>query len=228
MYVKYPSRTRSQSKHFDSQPRQVLQPRGMAPQYFIQHEGTIQCIGLPGIISALIPSQPGPTTFESFILDKGPALAWILQGPQSWDLLDIRTYVDKNPCISVSDRLYNHPIGTAAVTIWAGKPHTFVFYIPGLPEDQSAYRSKAGGIYAQLWFWHLFQQFFAITIPTITIGCDGESALTCIFSRKCTPTTDHRDIISGAQLVLTQTTSTTYQPYHVRGHQDKNLSSHSS
>ena len=88
--------------------------------------------------------------------------------------------------ISVSDGSYDYPIGTAAVTIWTGKPHVFVFYIPGLPEDQSAYRSEAGGVYGQLWFWYLFTKFFQIQPTSITIGCDGESALNRIFSRNIT------------------------------------------
>ena len=71
-------------------------------------------------------------------------------------------------------------------------------------------------------FWHPFVTFFQLKPQSITIGCDGESALNRIFSQKCFPTTNHWDIISGAQSVFSADSSLLFRPIHVHAHQDKN------
>jgi hypothetical protein len=58
---------------------------------------------------------------------------------------------------SCSDGSFSTGIGTAAVTFWDGECiQFFAMAIPGLPEDQTPYRSELGGCYGQLWFWVYF------------------------------------------------------------------------
>ena len=183
---------------------------------------TLSIVGSAGTLP-VSDTSPGPSdSFTSSIQSLGLTIAWILQGTQEWDLSEIAKYARSNSCILVSDGSYAHPIGTASVTIWTGRTHWFIFIIPGLPENQSAYCSEADEIYAQLWFWKLFQCYFSIPISQVTIGCNEASALSQVFSMQCTPSTNHLDMISGTQHVVATTPDITFMPRHVLGHQDKN------
>jgi hypothetical protein len=96
--------------------------------------------------------------------------------------------------------------------------------IPGLPEDQTPYRSELDGCYGQLWFWVYFCEHHQRRNQTIEIICDGKSALDAIFGRPTTVHQAQRDIISGGQSAIKRGLrgGLIFKPVHTYGHQDNN------
>jgi hypothetical protein len=126
---------------------------------------------------------------------------------------------------SCSDGSFSTGIGTAAVTFWDGKSiQFFAMAIPGLPEDQTPYRSELGGCYGQLWFWVYFCEYHQRHNLTIDIICDGQSALDAIFGPPVTVHQPQRDILSGCQSAIQRglQIGLVFKPVHTYGHQDNN------
>jgi hypothetical protein len=168
---------------------------------------------------------PRCRTFWDFVSQQPSSLRWFLSEEKSIHLFDILQAVRSQTIRGVSDGSFAEQLGTAAVSLWDGSTiQYFTFAIPGLPEDQSSYRSELGGIYAQLWFWVLFCQFYQLTHYQFTIGCDGESALKAVFQRRLKVHEEQRDLIAGCKTAIqrAQHLHLSFTGKHVLGHQDKN------
>jgi hypothetical protein len=82
---------------------------------------------------------------------------------------------------------------------WAGLHVT-----PGRKDDQSAFRSEIGGIYAMAVAIELICKFFHISNGSVSFGSDREAALYYIFDRnkKVTAMTNYFDLIMATRKVL--------------------------
>jgi hypothetical protein len=82
---------------------------------------------------------------------------------------------------------------------WAGLHVT-----PGRKDDQSAFRSEIGGVYAMAVAIELICKFFHISNGLVSVGSDFQAAIYCIFDRKktATATTHHFDLIISTRKVL--------------------------
>jgi hypothetical protein len=82
--------------------------------------------------------------------------------------------------IAVSDGSYKDELGTAAYVL-EGKTKmnriVGVLKVPGLPADQSSYRSELSGMYGIVVMVEVICTHFEITSGAIEAGCDGLSAL---------------------------------------------------
>ncbi len=91
------------------------------------------------------------------------------------------TCVRKRVC--VSDGSYFSQYGTAAWVLQGTKSRCSGQVVcPGSASDQNSYRSEVSGLLAILLFVDLLAKFFSITTGSIEVACDGESALSKIFS----------------------------------------------
>jgi hypothetical protein len=84
----------------------------------------------------------------------------------------------------ISDGSFKDEHGTASFSL-VGETSTMdgSHVTPGDPRDQSAYRSELSGIYAQVFSAYTLALQFGITEGSMTLGCDGESALYQCFLR---------------------------------------------
>jgi hypothetical protein len=82
---------------------------------------------------------------------------------------------------------------------WAG-----LHVIPGRKDDQSAFRSERGGIYAMAVAIELICKFFHIYNGSVSFGSDCEAALYYIFdwNKKSTATTNSFDLIMATRKIL--------------------------
>ena len=98
---------------------------------------------------------------------------------------DIGTAISANTAVAVSDGSFNPTLqrGTSAFIIAPAMNSSDDCllsgsdFVPGLPDDQSAYCSELAGILGVLYSMEILVTRFFITSGTITIGLDGESAL---------------------------------------------------
>ena len=137
----------------------------------------------------------------------------------------LRNSISTGSFCCVSDGSYADNVGTACCVLWDGSQSWHItFAVPGLPEDQCAYRSELAGIYCQIWFIVFCCEYHSITDKTLEVACDGLSALNACFSRRCSWNTQHRDLVSGCQngISRAKALNVTLCPRHVYGHQDAN------
>ncbi|CAJ1927586.1 unnamed protein product [Cylindrotheca closterium] len=127
----------------------------------------------------------------------------------------------------ISDGSYKNDLGTAAVQLLP-KGGTACIVIrcqtPGLPQDQSAYRSNLicllAGIIAVDW---LLQQWFPALSqrPGVKITCDGLLAIEMAFEdQPLSPTDAQFDLISSIREAISRS-PVSWSPRHVYGHLDK-------
>ena len=128
----------------------------------------------------------------------------------------------------VSDGSYKDGVGTAAAQILTADGHTVIRVLcqtPGRPQDQSAYRSELIGILAGVmvvsWLRDNYPTGFLSTFrPTVTVACDGEAALSNAFDTwTLRPKQKQFDLLSAIRTLI-RTTKVSWQPQHVKGHQD--------
>jgi len=126
--------------------------------------------------------------------------------------------------VAVSDGSYKDHQGAAAWIIEGADDSVRLRgagVTPGLPEDQSAYRSELFGLWGILDSLHAFTQAHHINTGSVVIACDGLSALkkaTCQYP--IDPNEAHYDLI-GAIRHLRQSIPCTLTFEHVKGHQDQ-------
>jgi hypothetical protein len=98
---------------------------------------------------------------------------------------------------------------------WAGLHVT-----PGIKDDQSAFRSEIGGIYAMAVAIELICKFFHISNGSVSFKSDCQAALYYIFdrSKKSTATTNYADLIMATRKVLDQL-PISFSHRHVPAHQ---------
>jgi hypothetical protein len=99
---------------------------------------------------------------------------------------------------------------------WAG-----LYVTPGRKDDQYAFRSEIGGIYAMAVAIELICKFFHISNGSVSFGSDCEAALYYIFNRnkKERATTNYFDLIMATRKVLDQL-PISFSHRHVPAHQD--------
>ncbi|CAJ1931347.1 unnamed protein product [Cylindrotheca closterium] len=127
----------------------------------------------------------------------------------------------------ISDGSYKLGLGTAAVQLLprkGGKAHNIVpCQTPGLPEDQSAYRSELLGLLAGIMVVDWLLDQWAPTLrspPRVRIACDGFSALLNTFGdNRVTPQQAQFDLVSSIREALARSRAS-WEPSHVYGHLD--------
>ncbi|CAJ1941753.1 unnamed protein product, partial [Cylindrotheca closterium] len=128
----------------------------------------------------------------------------------------------------ISDGSFKNELGTAAVQILVkhGGCHRIIIrcQTPGLPQDQSPYRSELIGLLAGIMAvdWLLEQWFPNISIgPKVRIACDGLSAIEMAFEdRPLSPTDAQFDLVSSIWEAILRSL-VDWAPQHVYGHLDK-------
>lgn len=128
----------------------------------------------------------------------------------------------------ISDGSFKNRIGTAAVQLRTKKSSKNCIWVrcrtPGLPGDQSAYRSELAGILVGIMIasWLRAQLGQSPNIkPRIQIGCDGLSALLNSFStRQLRPSAKQFDILSAIRGAVRES-HITWAPRHILGHADR-------
>ena len=92
--------------------------------------------------------------------------------------------------------------------------------VPGLPSEQTSYRSELAGIYTFLHLLLHLEQHFGINRGGITFACNNKSALETSFDyRTSTSNQKDFDFVSGIHSLLTKVQSTV-DWQHVKSHQD--------
>ncbi|CAJ1966331.1 unnamed protein product, partial [Cylindrotheca closterium] len=138
----------------------------------------------------------------------------------------VETLLSGHLCV-ISDGSYKRALGTVAVQLLPrkGEKDRIIVWCqtPGLPQDQSAYRSELIGLLAGIMVvdWLLHQ--WAPTLqskPRIRIACDGFSALLNTFSaNRVTPQQAQFDLVSSLREALAHSKAS-WEPSHVYGHLD--------
>jgi hypothetical protein len=92
---------------------------------------------------------------------------------------------------------------------------------PGRSKNMSAYRGELTGLYAATFLVYLLCDHFDIKQGSVTIGCDGISALHQAFSTYTPPSVDcpSFNLIMAIHRIR-QRTPISWNPLHVAGHQD--------
>ncbi|CAJ1939836.1 unnamed protein product [Cylindrotheca closterium] len=127
----------------------------------------------------------------------------------------------------ISDGSCKNELGTAAVQLLVkyGGFHQIIIrcQTPGLPYDQSPYRSELIGLLAGIMAvdWLLEQWFPTLLTCPVRIACDGLSALETAFEdRPLSPTDAQFDLVSSIWEAILRSL-VDWSPQHVYGHLDK-------
>ncbi|CAJ1937232.1 unnamed protein product, partial [Cylindrotheca closterium] len=128
----------------------------------------------------------------------------------------------------ISDGSFKNELGTAAVQLLVkhGGCHRIIIpcQTPGLPQDQSPYRSELIGLLAGIMAvdW-LLKQWFPnlLSCPKVRIACNGLSAIEMAFDdRPLSPTDAQFDLVSSIwEAILWSLVD--WAPQHMYGHLDK-------
>ena len=179
------------------------------------------------------PTQPIPDSFptlEEQIQSLPAGENWAILNASGVNLTTLAGDIERGSAIAVSDGSFKDQFGTAAWRIEGqdADPVSKAWLegscvIPGLPLDQSAYRSELGGLYGIVTMAKLFCKVASITSGHITIACDGDSALWKAIDEKgeVDPTDQQFDMIAAIRQQL-QATPIAWTSKQVAGHQDKN------
>jgi hypothetical protein len=92
---------------------------------------------------------------------------------------------------------------------------------PGVAQDQSSYRTELAGIYSIAFIVMKICQFYHVHEGSVTIGCDGLSALGQVFDAHVDVEASCHDLILATRRVL-QESPIEWKYVHVKGHQDNN------
>jgi hypothetical protein len=93
----------------------------------------------------------------------------------------------KGEAIAVSNRSFKDTYGTAAWVVEGSSPAvraSGVVIAPGSERDHSSYCSELAGIYSTMVFVKHLCTFYHITNGSITLGCDGKSAIDKAFNEE--------------------------------------------
>ena len=126
--------------------------------------------------------------------------------------------------VAVSDGSFKDKFGTAAWVIEGRRSDGWVegqCIIPGGPEDQSAYRSELGGLYAIAAMVQVICELHNIQEGSIEVACDGMNALAQVGEADpiIRPNGAQYDIIAATQAKIKRT-NIQWKMRHVMGHQD--------
>lgn len=148
--------------------------------------------------------------------------------PRSPDMTGLRPLMQAltvGPIIAVSDGSFKDQTGAAA-WVFTTLNGDIIFesssLVSGCPTDQSAFRSEVFGLLGIVGTLLQLHQSWPNLTGTITVGCDGESALfqSLQTDRRPSPAKAHFDLISTIHAIRHRLPFTLV-PKHVSGHQDK-------
>ena len=167
-------------------------------------------------------SQP---TLDSAIASLSPGAAWALaHWTSSDDGSTLAAAIRDGTAIAVADGSFKNKFGTASLVLEGlNKIHrlTANMVIPGEPNDHSAYRSELGGLFGIVVLVHCICITHHITSGSITVGCDGQSALWQAMEHEgdVNPTSQQFDLIAAVRQ-WKKKCPITWHSRHVPGHQD--------
>ena len=177
---------------------------------------------------ALPPINLPPSTIISFdtISVTKPTIKWFMKNlTSSPNTFRLRQHLIAGTAYAVSDGSFFPDSRTGAAAWIVATPDGLEWIqgggiIPGSPEDQDPYRSELGG---QLGLAAFCSGFLLPTIdkPTLTVACDGKSALSKVFSGRAKLKARHKhiDLISVIN-ELWEDAPFNIVKEHVYGHQD--------
>ena len=224
--VSFPSapRSRRMPRVFLNHPESAhrVSPK-LCPVHILATDSHLLMLGSPG-------RPPGPSSSSSssrlpiFLRNRPTTEAWLYKDMDIDDTALFHAWTT-GLLRHGSDGSFADSIGTASCRFWDGSVFQRIqFAVPGLPEDQTAFRSELAGIYAQARFLLSFCLFHDLCNTTFTIACDGKSALETSFHTRVKWDTPQRDFVSAFQAVQREAADRQifFTPKHVLGHQDKN------
>ena len=166
------------------------------------------------------------TKFRS-ALKQIPDAAWICTNIRGMEHLEkIVNGIKHGTFVGVSDGSFTptFQLGSAAWIITSESDKGYLQgggITPGTPTSHNAYRSEVAGIYGLLIILSCLQNITDMEGATITIGCDGSSALWTSFKQRHQVSSSDKafDIMSRV-IALRETINIKIIPLHVRGHQE--------
>ncbi|CAJ1964443.1 unnamed protein product [Cylindrotheca closterium] len=215
------------------QPGNTFALRAPTPRHVATHQGRSDRVLLTGTGRA---SEPSSSSSPS-ILHAWQTAAELCTDYYGWVPDEIEVHGDEATLADalldgrlrvISDGSFKNELGTAAVQILVkhGGCHQIIIrcQTPGLPQDQSPYRSELIGLLAGIMAvdW-LLEQWFPniLTGPKVRIACDGLSAIEMAFEdRPLSPTDAQFDLVSSIREAILRS-SVDWAPQHVYGHLDK-------
>jgi hypothetical protein len=136
----------------------------------------------------------------------------------------IATALQTDSAIAVCYGSKKDGYGTAAWTIESSTAEGKIYgkvISPGTSTDHTSYRSELTGILSCVIFINKLCQFYTITQGSITLGCDGLSALDIVFKKKkIHPSIPSYDIVAAISKNIAMT-PIRWSHVHVKGHQDQ-------
>jgi len=167
-------------------------------------------------------ASSAPSDFLSYLHKLLPNMAWCTENLRiigEWS--SIAEAIKKGVAHIVSDGSFVDSFSTAAFILEGNFTQVKNQVITlGRPQDMSAYQSEISGLYAAIFLIHSLCNFFQIEEGSVTIGCDGLSALHQAFSSFTPPSTDcpSFDLIMAIHQ-LCKCSQIQWQPQYVAGHQ---------
>jgi hypothetical protein len=164
-------------------------------------------------------------TFEQY-LEAQQQYAWLFRHTlYSIKFQDIVDEIKEVRSIAIRDRSHKNKLGTASWRIisdtdkaeqWAG-----LYVTPGRKDDESAFSSEVGWIYAMEVAIELICKFFHISNGSVSFRSDCQAALHYIFDqhKTATATTNYFDLIMATRKVLYRL-PISFTHHHVPAHQD--------
>ena len=213
--------TRRSTSLFLDQASPTVLPSDVVPASVRRDSGGFRIFHADQPLSAL--STPS-TSSRTFLHAWNDNCGWVLDFDTNLSRHAILRAWSTEGVFSVSDGSFSDGYGTASVSIWDGiRYHSFTFPVPGTASDQSAPRSEAMGVLAQLWFFTALYEQGGLPSRSLRIGCDGLSVLRAIWGPRCSSAAPNYDIISAAQttIALAEKLGLTFTYRYVPGHQDQ-------
>ena len=162
-----------------------------------------------GMADAIPPVRTAlPTGLDTHIASLPPSARWalhttnlVLSGPL------VANAISQGICLGMSDGSFKDGFGTAAWILTDGttahRAHG-EFIVPGLPSNQSSYRSELAGIYALVLAISTLCTHYKLMSGAVEIGCDGKEALHRCFCSTFVPSPmhDHYDLIVATRALI--------------------------
>lgn len=220
-FLRFEPRRHSRRRQFYTQKEAVseLPPDCQRATVAMEHHGPL----LVSIGSSLPAFQITYDNFEDYLQSLPEDSRWaIAQLGFDGEFLVLINSLIAGTLIAVSDGSFKDSFGTAAFTLVAtGASCVAVNVVPGPPPVQCAYRSELSGLYGIVLLVNALCTWATLQDPcSITIGCDGESALlSACGTDLLDPTSPHYDFVKAIRFHMAAG-PVTWIPRHIEGHQD--------
>mgnify|MGYP003519673277 CR=1 FL=1 len=172
------------------------------------------------------PNDDTPTPSLAEAIEKLPqGSRWAVERFDTTDNgMRIAQAIRDGTAIAISDGSFKDGFGTSALKIEAADSTDNIIavnVVPGNTADQGAYRSELAGIFGQVVLVNTICKVHNISQGAIECGCDGEGAITKVFSEEDDANTDGSqfDLLSATRAAL-KASPIKWTFRHVKGHQD--------